>query len=108
MTAFLVYITANDTAEAKRIGRVLVEEQLAACANVLDGMTSIYRWQGEICEDAESVLITKTTDTQLEALTDRVKELHSYDCPCVAALPITGGNVAFLDWIAEQTKAEVA
>jgi len=106
MTAFFVYITASIAEEATRIGRALVEERLAACANVLNGMTSIYRWQDEICEDAEAILITKTTDDKVAALTERVKALHSYDCPCVAALPVTNGNGAFLDWIEEQTQAE--
>lgn len=106
MTAFFVYITASDASEAARIGRALVEERLAACANVINGMTSIYRWQDEICEDTEAVLIAKTSDDKVAALTERVKALHSYDCPCIAALPITGGNPAFLSWIEEQTQAE--
>lgn len=106
MTAFFVYITASDVAEATRIGRALVEDRLAACANVISGMTSIYRWQNEICEDTEAVLIAKTTDNKVAALTERVKELHSYECPCVAALPIRDGNAAFLSWIEEQTRAE--
>lgn len=103
MGAVLIYMTAGDAAEARKIGRALVEERLAACANLMDGMTSIYRWQGEICEDAETVLIAKTTEALAPALTARVKALHSYDCPCVVVLPIKGGHAAFLDWIAEQT-----
>lgn len=103
MSAVLVYMTASDKAEAQRIGRALVEERLAACANILDGMTSIYRWQDEVCEDSETVLIAKTTEAQATALTERVKALHSYDCPCVVTLPVSGGNHAFLDWIAAQT-----
>ena len=103
MNTVLVYITVENSAEALRIGRVLVEEKLAACANVLDGMTSVYRWQGEICEDTESVLIAKTTEPLAGALTERVQVLHNYDCPCVVTLPISGGNTAFLDWIVEQT-----
>jgi periplasmic divalent cation tolerance protein len=106
MAAYLVYITAENGAEATRIGRVLVEERLAACANIIAGMTSIYRWQGDICEDAETVLIVKTTDARLARLTERVKALHSYDCPCVAALPIADGNREFLEWIAAQTGSE--
>ena len=103
MSAVLVYMTAGNRAEATRIGRVLVEENLAACANVIDGMTSVYRWQGEICEDAETVLIAKTTEALAVTLTERVKALHSYDCPCIVTLPLSGGNAAFLDWISEQT-----
>ena len=106
MSAVLIYITAGDRDEAVRIGRTLVEERLAACANVLDGMTSIYRWQGDICEDTEAVLIAKTTAEHVDVLTARVRGLHSYDCPCVVVLPVGGGNAGFLDWIAEQTAPE--
>ena len=106
MSAYFVYITAATPEEATQIGRALVAERLAACANVISGMTSIYRWEGEVCEDSETVLIVKTSDAQLSNLTERVKELHSYDCPCVAALPVAGGNAVFLNWIAEQTQTE--
>ncbi|MDP6277629.1 MAG: divalent-cation tolerance protein CutA, partial [Nitrospinota bacterium] len=97
-------VTAGSDEEAAKIARALVEERLAACANVLDGMTSIYRWQGAVCEDSEAVLIAKTSQARVAALTERVKALHSYDCPCVVTLPVAGGNTDFLDWIAAQTE----
>lgn len=98
-----VYMTAGSTEEARTIGDALVAERLAACVNMIDGMTSIYRWQGEIHHDAEIVLIAKTRQDRVAALTDRVKQLHSYDCPCIVVLPLMeGGNRAFLDWIGEQ------
>jgi periplasmic divalent cation tolerance protein len=84
------------------IGRTLVGERLAACANVIDGMRSIYRWNDEIRDEGETVLILKSLATALPALTARIKALHSYECPCVAALPVTGGNDAFMEWIAAQ------
>lgn len=99
-----VYMTASSVAEARQIGEALVAEQLAACVNVIDGMTSIYRWQGEVRHDTETVLIAKTTGPLVAALTERVKALHSYDCPCVAALPVGGGNADFLTWILDQVK----
>ncbi len=102
----LVYITTDGREEARTIGRVLVEERLAACANILDPMTSIFRWQGDVQEGTETVLIAKTTSDRLDALTDRVLALHSYDCPCVAVIPVEGGNPAFLDWIAAETEAD--
>lgn len=101
--ARMVYVTAGSPEEARAIGRTLVEERLAACVNVLDLVTSLYRWQGELCEDRETVLIAKTRAELVDALTERVLALHGYDCPCVAAFPIVGGNARFLDWIADET-----
>ena len=103
--ACFCYMTAGSREEALRIGRALVEERLAACTNLIEGMTSIYRWQGAIQEDAEVVLIAKTRPDLVTRLTERVKALHSYDCPCVIALPVDGGNQAFIDWIAAETSA---
>lgn len=103
MSACFVYITTGDAAEARRIGRVLVEERLAACANVHQPVTSIYRWQGAVEEDSEAALIAKTMQERLPALVERVTALHSYDCPCVVSWPLSGGNPAFLDWIAAET-----
>jgi periplasmic divalent cation tolerance protein len=103
MTYCLVYITAGTAEEARRIGAALVEERLAACANVIDGMRAIYRWEGGVQNDEEAVLIVKTRADLLDALTERVKALHSYEIPCVVGLPIVGGNADFLDWIGAET-----
>jgi periplasmic divalent cation tolerance protein len=103
MDACLIYMTAGSEQEAKGLGRTLVEERLAACANVLPGMTSIYWWEGQAQHDQEVVLIAKTRADLVDALTERVLELHSYSCPCVVALPIEGGNPAFLQWIVDET-----
>ena len=103
MTYCLVYITAGTAEEAERIGAALVEERLAACANVIDGMRAIYRWEGGVQNDEEAVLIVKTRADLLDALTERVKALHSYEIPCVVGLPIVGGNADFLDWIGAGT-----
>jgi periplasmic divalent cation tolerance protein len=104
MTATFVYMTAKDREEALKIGRSLVEARLAACVNVLDGMTSLYRWDDEIQEDQETVLVAKTTETLVEALIERVRSLHSYDCPCIVTWPIHSGNAAYLQWIADETQ----
>jgi periplasmic divalent cation tolerance protein len=106
MTACFVYITAPDAAAARSIGRALVEARLAACANIFDGMTSVYRWQGEVQESGEAVLIAKTRQQLVPALTEKVRALHSYECPCVVSLPITGGHQPFLDWIGAETSPE--
>ncbi len=98
-TPRLVYVTAPDRDEALRIGRALVERRLAACANVLDGMSSIYWWQGAVETAEEAVLIAKTSAARLPALIEAVRSLHGYSCPCVVALPIVDGNPDFLAWI---------
>jgi periplasmic divalent cation tolerance protein len=103
MAAVMLYVTASSAEEAKRIGKALVEERLAACANLLPGVTSIYRWEGKVEEGSEVSLILKTTDDKIQTVVARVKALHSYSCPCVVALPITGGNADFLDWIVRET-----
>jgi periplasmic divalent cation tolerance protein len=98
----IAYITTKDRDQALAIGRALVEERLAACVNVTGGMTSIYRWDGEICTDDEAVLIAKTSAGKFGALSARVKQLHTYTCPCVVSIPITGGSEEYLGWLAEQ------
>jgi periplasmic divalent cation tolerance protein len=98
-----IYVTTETAAEAIAIGKALVGERLAACANVIDGVRSLYWWEGAVADDGESVLILKTRSDLVERLTERVKELHGYDCPCVVALPIVGGNSDYLDWIAAET-----
>ena len=104
MTINLIYITTENKTEAERIGLALVEEHLAACVNIIDGIHSIYRWEGNLTQDAETVLIAKTVQEKVAALTERVTALHSYDCPCIVALPVTGGNDAFLNWVAEEVQ----
>ena len=104
MAINLIYITTKNKAEAERIGRILVEERLAACVNIIDGMNSIYRWEGKLMQDTETVLIAKTVQDKVSVLTERVKALHSYDCPCVVALPIHDGNESFLNWVAGEVR----
>lgn len=103
MNGCFVYITASDRDEARRLAHALVESRLAACANILDGMTSVYRWEGEVQESSEAVVIAKTREDLVPALTEKIKDLHSYDCPCVVSLPLTGGSEDFLAWIAAET-----
>ena len=101
----LVYVTASSMEEARKIGRALVEERLVACVNLIDGMKSIYRWQGALEEGDEVVLIAKTTAGRVSAIVERVKALHSYTVPCVVAMPIEGGNPDFMQWIADESAA---
>ena len=103
MSAVFAYVPAASTEEAQAIGRALVEERLAACVNILPGMHSVYHWQGAVETAEETVLIAKTRAELADALAARVKELHSYDVPCVVILPITGGPPPFLRWIEDET-----
>lgn len=100
----MVYITAANRDEALRIARALVEERLAACANVYEGVTSFYWWEGKVQQEGEASLVAKTRADLIDALTARVRELHSYTLPCVVAWPLAAGNPPFLDWIAEETR----
>jgi periplasmic divalent cation tolerance protein len=99
----LVYVTAPSLAEAESLARLAVERRLAACANILPGMRSLYWWQGKLEQADEVVLLLKTTEALAGELTRAIAAAHSYDCPCVVVLPIEGGHPAFLDWIAAET-----
>lgn len=102
MKTKLIYVTAPSRDEANRIAEAVVTERLAACANILEGITSVFHWDGKLCRETETVLILKTTEEKADALTERIKGLHSYECPCVVILPVEGGNPAFLEWIARE------
>lgn len=103
MAAQLVYVTAPTLAEAESLARLAVEGRLAACANILPGMRSLYWWQGRLESADETVLLLKTTAELAPALIRALTEAHSYDCPCVVAVPIATGNPDFLRWIEAET-----
>jgi len=98
-----VYMTAGSVEEAKSIGQILVGQNLAACVNLLENMTSIYKWEEKLEESQEVIMIAKTRKTLMPKLIETVNSLHSYDCPCILELPIQGGNPDFLSWIERQT-----
>jgi periplasmic divalent cation tolerance protein len=100
----LVLTTAGSKDEARKIGRALVERLLAACVNVVPQVGSIYRWEGEIEEAEEWLLIVKTTRAAFERVRDAIGELHSYDVPECIAIPIESGGSAYLNWVGESVK----
>jgi periplasmic divalent cation tolerance protein len=102
MAEVLVYVTAASRDHALLIGRQLVEERLAACVNVLGSIASIYRWEGEGCEEEEVAFIAKSRAELVPALSERIHDLHYYDTPCIVAVEIVGGNPEFLSWIGGQ------
>ncbi len=103
----VIYCTCPDQATAERIAETLVDERLAACVNLVPGLTSIYRWQGQIQRDAEWLLIIKTRRTVYSLLEARLRELHPYEVPEIIALPIQAGLADYLDWIVDSTGAPV-
>lgn len=98
----VVYVTAGSADEGKRLGRALVEERLAACVNRIGPVHSIYRWQGELEESEEELLIIKTRRDLFARVKQRVQELHSYSVPEIIALPIVEGSEGYLGWLNEQ------
>lgn len=105
MTCRSIYVTTANKEEAVAIGRTLVEERLAACANVFENVTSIYRWEGQVESDSETAVVLKTRAELVDVAVDRIKALHSYDTPCVVAWDIVGGNHDYLDWVETETNA---
>lgn len=99
----MIYVTAPTREEAMAIGRALVGEKLAACVNVLGEAHSIYRWQGNVEEAQEIVLIAKTRQALVDAALARIKQLHSYDVPCAVAYAMAGGLPNYLAWLAAET-----
>ena len=100
----LIYITFPIPEQAKKVGRILVEEELAACANIMPAHTSIYEWEGEIAEEQEVAMLLKTRATNFAAIEARVVELHEYDTPCIIQLDISAANAGFLAWIDNSVK----
>jgi periplasmic divalent cation tolerance protein len=96
----VVLMTAGTKEEAGQIAQAVVEERLAACVNVIPGVTSYYRWQGEVQCDQEWLLVAKTRQALVNRLRKRVEALHSYDLPELITLPVTGGSEGYLAWVA--------
>ncbi len=99
----VVLVTGPDIESLAHLGRTIVEERLAACVNLLDGVRSIYRWEGAIEEEGEAMAIFKTSPKRFSELERRVVELHPYDVPEVIALPVVEGSSAYLSWVGEET-----
>jgi len=103
MDVIWVYMTCKDGDEAKRIGSALIEQRLVACVNIWEGMQSMYWWKGNVETDNEVVMIAKTQRIHLTAVQHEVERLHSYEVPCIIALPVEAGNLPYISWIKEST-----
>ena len=107
MSYCLAYVTTPDRETALSIARIAVGSKVAACSNVLSGMTSVYWWQGKVCEGDECLLTLKTVAAHKERLVELIKKEHPYECPCIVFLPIEGGNEDFFSWIDQNINSEV-
>jgi periplasmic divalent cation tolerance protein len=102
--AIVVLTTCASEEEAVRIATALVEESLAACANIVSPVRSIYRWEGKICDEREWLLLIKTGRERFDALEKKIKSLHSYSIPEIICLPVVEGSLAYLEWVEEMTR----
>ena len=103
----MIYVTTGSVDEARTIGTALVSEKLAACVNIIDGATSIYRWKGKVEEAREAVFIAKTRSNLAGVAVERVKALHSNKVPCVVVYEMISGLTTYLDWIDAETVAPI-
>jgi periplasmic divalent cation tolerance protein len=94
----LIYITADSEKEAEGIASALLDESLIACANIFP-IKSLYRWEGKVKKSQEFALILKTSEAQYETVESKIKEMHSYEVPCVVSIPVNRGNKEYIDWI---------
>jgi len=99
----IVEVTTSGEEESRRIGKRVVEERLAACANIIPKITSYYWWKGALEEDSESLLLLKTKKENLDALIKIIRELHSYENPAIVSVPIEEGSHRYLDWVSDET-----
>jgi len=96
--------TVESAQTAEKIASTVVEERLAACVNVLPGVSSYFRWKGEIQSEQEFMLILKTSTDRLRELTERIKNLHPYEVPEIVSLSVEEGHQPFLDWVERETQ----
>lgn len=98
-----LYMTFPDESSAVKAASALLDEKLIACANVFPGGRSLYRWEGELQDDPEVVMIAKTQQSRVAETVERVRELHPFDTPCIVALQAVDGYQGYLDWVLAET-----
>lgn len=97
----IVFVTGPEAGTLETLGRSLVEERLAACVNVIPGVSSVYRWKGEVQTDSEAIAMIKTTEDRVMSLRERITDLHPYDVPEFLTVSVTEGSEAYLNWVRE-------
>ncbi|MDR2966678.1 MAG: divalent-cation tolerance protein CutA [Methanobacteriaceae archaeon] len=98
----IIYITTSNEEEAIKIGTHIVKERLAACSNIIKDMKSIYWWEDNLENDDEAILILKTIEEKVDEIIAKVKEIHSYDNPCIIALPVIKASNSYLNWLKDE------
>jgi periplasmic divalent cation tolerance protein len=102
----IIFVTAGSEQEAASISRSLVEEGLIACANIIPQIRSLYRWEGKISDEKETMIIIKSREDLFERIRSRIKELHSYEVPEITAIKLDRGDLAYLQWIESVTTSK--
>ena len=97
-----LWVTVPAAAEAEAIAEELLNLRLAACVNILPGLTSYYRWKGQICRDAEVAMVIKTAASALDRCQQRLCEMHSAELPCILTFEPREGYLPFMDWVQQQ------
>lgn len=104
MSSFVIVLTTFPAeGNADVLARMLIDERLAACVNILPPMQSIYRWEGKVDDATERQLIIKTAASRVDALKEKLLEVHPYELPELLVIPVTGGSEKYLEWIAAST-----
>lgn len=104
ISEMVVFITTSSEEEAVRMATGLLKKRLIACANLVRGIRSLYRWKGRLCDDAEILLLCKTRSELFPSLEEEVKRLHSYEVPEIIGLPVAEGSAPYLAWVRTETK----
>ena len=100
----IVLCTVPDQQTAEALARAVVGDGLVACVNIIPQVKSIYRWKGQVCEDAELLLVMKTSRARLVRLSERVRALHPYETPELIATPLVGGLARYVEWVRSETR----
>ena len=100
----VIFITAGSMEEAEKISEALVNERLAACCNIIEGVNSVFWWEGKVSRESEVLIMAKSIGALFERIEKRVKEIHSYEVPEIIALPIAAGSEDYLKWIEDETE----
>lgn len=99
-----IYVTAADASQAEELAQILLERRLVACANIMTGMRSLYRWEGAMQRDDEVAMILKTTVERADDVLRAIHDLHPYDVPCAVAWPVDAGLEPYLDWVRKEVR----